>query len=216
MADINMKELTGKPHKFFSREAYGNDMQLRNFVDSKWTELKGLMSEEAQKESEYRQPGPGKAMNEFQQSYNMFGFYNDQLHDVLVLIRDMVIEACDYYNIDYKKEKYHILSWMNYVKGPRKIILDQLRLDDHGSNPKEFHGYYAVNAEPGVTWYKLDDEQLHPHYNKNGEAILSLNGYHHAIGDWDSEDHRITIAYNIMPIYRVPTSKRFGQHLPLL
>lgn len=216
MSEMSMKELTGKPHKFFSRTAYPNDKRLRSFVDEKWIELTNSMTNQAKEESEYRQPGPGKAMNEFQQSYNMFGFYNEQLNDVLVLIRDMVIEACEYYEIDYKAERYHIISWMNYVKGPRKVILDQLRLDDHGSFPKEFHGYYAVNAEPGVTWYKLDDGELSPHHNKNGEAILSLNGYHHAIGDWDSTDHRITIAYNIMPLYRVPRLKRFGQHLPLL
>lgn len=217
MSETSMKDLTGKPHQFFSREIYRNDPSLRRYIDIQWAELKAQMSKEAEKESEYREQGPGLAMNSFQQSYNMFSFYNEQMHDVLMLVRDMVVEACDYYNIDYKKEKYYITSWLNYVKGPRKVFLDQLKLDDHGSNPKEFHGYYAINAEPGVTWYKLDDGELSPHHNKNGKAILSLNGYHHAIGDWDSTDPRITVAYNIMPLSRVPRDRnRFGQHIPLL
>lgn len=216
MADIDMRELTGKPHKFFYREAYANDIDLRKFLDKTWIELKSKTDKITEDSMEYRQDN-GMAMQEFQWSYNMFTFYHPKLHDILSHIRDMVIEACDYYNIDYKKERYYITSWMNNTKGPRIVYEDQLKFDDHGSHPKEFHGYYSVDAEPGVTWYKLDDNVLYPHENKNGKILLSLNGYHHGVGTWEPEKSRITIAYNIMPLDRVPTNRSVhGQHIPLL
>lgn len=216
MANIDMRELTGKPHKFFSRHAYRNDPELRRFLDDKWVELKASTDQITGESMEYREDN-GQKMQEFQWSYNMFTFYNEKLHNVLGLIRDMVIEACDYYNIDYKAEKYYITSWMNYTKGPKVVYEDQLKFDDHGSHPKEFHGYYAIDAEPGVTYYKLDDDVLFPHENENGKILLSLNGYHHGVGTWTPEKNRVTIAYNIMPLSRVPRDRSVhGQHIPLL
>jgi hypothetical protein len=216
MSNVNMQELTGKPHKFFTKDLYGNDKELRYFVEVVWDMLKTKTDGLTIDAMEYRHDNAQK-MQEFQWSYNFFNFYHEKMHDVLIAIKDLTIEACNYYNIDFEKEKYYLTSWLNYTRGPNIFDINNIKLDDHGSHPKEFHGYYAINAEPGETFYKLDNGELFPHKNKNGKILLSLNGYHHGVGSWPFKDPRITIAYNIMPLSRVPRDhKKHASHIPLL
>ena len=219
--NLDMKKLTGKPHKFFARDnVYRNDQELRNWIDNTWSFLK-------QKDENAKQLIPGNAikythenaasMQAFQHSYNFFGLYNEKMYDVLSQIREMTIEACEYYEIDYKRHNYHIAAWINYTHGPRVHTDAQISYDDHGSNPFEFHGYYSVDAEPGHTMYKVDDGELFPWENKNGTIMLTLNGYHHGVGSWPFEKPRITIAYNIHPAKWVPRDRdKYAQWLPLL
>lgn len=205
MSDQTMLEKTGKPHKFFSGEIYRNDTKLRVFIEDTFQYLKSTTDLITGDSMEYKKDN-GNAMNAFQTTYNFLKFMNPQMHDVTLLVKSLLIEACEYYEIDYQKEKYYVHSWINYTKGPRLVSPGQVYFDNHGSHPKEFHGYYAVDAEPGSTWYKLDNDALFEHKNKNGKVLLSLNGYHHGVDTWPFEKPRITIAYNIVPLERALNS----------
>jgi hypothetical protein len=209
MLDQTMLEKTGKPHKFFSGEIYRNDPELRNFIEETWKYLRSTTDQITGDAIDYKKDN-GDKMNEFQKSYNFLNFINTKMHDVMLLVKNLTIEACEYYEIDYEKEKYYVSCWINYTKGPRIITPGQISFDDHGSDPKEFHGYYAIDAEPHSTVYKLDHDVLFPHENKNGKILLSLNGYHHGVDTWPFEKPRITIAFNIVPLNKAASDP----HIP--
>jgi hypothetical protein len=62
-----------------------------------------------------------------------------------------------------------------------------------------FHGYYCVNAEPSITYYKINGNDLFENHNKNNRAIVSETGHPHGRDDWYEDKPRITIAYDIAP-----------------
>ena len=72
---------------------------------------------------------------------------------------------------------------------------------DHmaGEGAPFFHGYYCVNAEPSITYYKVFGNDVENH-NKNNRLILSEMGHPHAMGDWDWQGSRITVAYDVLPL----------------
>lgn len=199
MSNQTMLEKTGKPHKFFTGEIYRNDPGLRNFIEETWKYLKSTTDQITGDAIEYKKDNAEK-MQAFQKSYNFLNFMDTRMHDVMLLVKNLVIEACDYYEIDYAKEKYYMSAWINYTKGPKVVTPGQIAYDDHGSDPTEFHGYYAIDAEPNSTVYKLDHDVLFAHENKNGKILLSLNGYHHGVDTWPFDKPRITIAFNIVPL----------------
>lgn len=217
-----MKDVTGKPHKFFESMLLPNDKIVQDFAQE-WYEYLKKKRPEMGKALNYREDADGSAMMEFILAENVLGHYHPVANQILSAVRELTIEACKYYEIDYKAEQYYIHAWLNYAKGPRTVFDDQIKLDDHGWNPKHFHGYYAINAEPSITFYELDEPYtehptgLYPLENKNGRVLLSMNGYQHGVGSWLKEEPRITLAYNIMPLAHVPTNRdRYAQYLPLL
>lgn len=131
--------------------------------------------------------------------YNAFQMYYPFMHELYSAVVDMTREACKYYEIDYNSEDWVAQAWFNI-----NSIAKGGKLDWHDHlNPSfkvpAFHGYFCVNAEPSQTHYLINDEEKINH-NKNNRAILSLVGYPHAMGDWDWEGERITIAYDIFPM----------------
>lgn len=218
-----MKDITGKPHKFFERTLFPNGQGIREFADI-WYEYLKTKYPEMSKSLDYREDADGSAMMDLILSENILCEYSPLAFDLLKTIKELTVEACEYYEIDFEKERYYLHAWLNYAKGPRVVHSDQIKLDDHGWNPKHFHGYYAINAEPSVTFYELDEEYkdhpsgLFPLENKNGRVLLSMNGYQHGVGSWLKEEPRITLAYNIMPLNNVPYTpgKYYGQYLPLI
>jgi hypothetical protein len=88
---------------------------------------------------------------------------------------------------------------VNYVdKGKGK--LDWHEHSPHGA--PVYHGYYCVNAEPSETHYKINNrEDLRKvNVNKNNRAVLSETSHPHAMGDWNWDGPRITIAYDVVPL----------------
>lgn len=218
-----MKDLTGKPHKFFEREIFANGKGIREFADIFYQYIKEKHPS-ASKALNYKEDADGSAMMDLILSENVLGQYSPLAFDLLKVIKELVIEACEYYEIDFEKERYYLHSWLNYAKGPRVVHDDQIKLDDHGWRPKHFHGYYAINAEPSTTFYELDEPYeghpsgYYPLENKNGRVLLSINGYQHGVGSWPKEEPRITLAYNIMPLSDLPynPNKNYAQYLPLI
>lgn len=149
--------------------------------------------------------------------HNIFIFPVEELHFILSNIKKLFLVACEENNIDVEKQKYYIHGWMNYF--PAKMHQDreyeELFWHDHGQKPNEFHGYYAVNAEPSVTHYRANEERL-DRENKNGRLILAKTGLEHAVGKWNFDTPRISIAYNIMPLDNVLHSKLSGDIIPFV
>jgi hypothetical protein len=140
--------------------------------------------------------------------YNIFNYGNLEIDKLKSALSNLLKEACAYYEIDYSKYTWGLRGWFN--RNPSEELKDISPIDhpdnfhDHldASGAPNFHGYYAVNAEPSVTIYKInnDNNSIVENINKNNRAILSEVGHPHGMGNWDSLDPRITIAYDITPI----------------
>jgi hypothetical protein len=115
----------------------------------------------------------------------------------------MTQEACEYYEIDFDRQKFMVQGWFNITHSGK----GKLDWHDHGpSGAPNFHGYYSVSAEPSTTHYRVFDKEIENH-NVNNRAILSEMGHPHAMADWDWEGPRITVAYDLTPLADL---KRFG------
>lgn len=131
--------------------------------------------------------------------YNAFQMYYHWMHDLYSAVVDMTREACNYYEIDYNSEQWVAQAWFNInstEKGGKLGWHDHL---DPNIPINAFHGYFAVNAEPSQTHYMINDE-IKINDNKNNRAVLSLMGFPHAMGPWEWEGERITIAYDVLPL----------------
>lgn len=142
--------------------------------------------------------------------YNVFQFYTKEIHNLYSAVRELAIEACDYYNLNFKKQQYMLQGWFNI----NYFNTGKLDWHEHGGNGAPFfHGYYCVNAEPSTTHYKIFGKNF-DNINKNNRAVLSEDGHQHAMGDWSWEGPRITIAYDLTPLRFV--GKDWEQHwIPL-
>jgi hypothetical protein len=147
------------------------------------------------------------AMDSWHITYNIFEYENEGIQNIKKAIKDLIIEACDYYGIDPKEQKYMLKGHLNYYAGPKEMNWEKIAWDNHGDDPFEFHGYYCINAEPSVTYYQILGNIVE-NENKNDLALLSQNGYHHSVGAWLSKDVRITIGYNVFPLNKVPQNEK--------
>lgn len=186
-----------KPHKFFERT-------LNNDLDKLTSEL--LKRYEMIESGEYQQvtkPNPfepwadSKSVSTMKwREYNVFQFNLKETYDLFLAVKDTIKEACEYYEIDYDAQKFMIQSWfnINYAKSGK------LNWHDHGpEGAPNFHGYYCVAAEPSTTHYVAFGENK-TNFNVNNKLVVSEMGHPHAMGDWDWDGPRITIAYDIMPL----------------
>lgn len=136
--------------------------------------------------------------------YNVFQFHSVGLYELYRSIKDMAIEACEYYGLNFEDQRYMLQGWFN-INNAHNGKLDW---HDHGPyGAPNFHGYYCVSAEPSVTHYRVFDKDVENH-NINNRAILSEMGHPHAMADWDWDGPRITVAYDLIPLRDV---KRFGK-----
>lgn len=202
-------------HKFFEREL-DNDLTLLKSYLIKLNDdiLSGNVAN-----INYETAKSARAIHDLGNLYNIFQFHNAEIHNLYSALREMTIEACEYYNINFKEEKYMVQGWfnMNGLKEPE--LEDSKHYHDHlgGTGIPNFHGYYCVDAEPSSTYYKIGghDGTNYENINKNNRAILSETGHPHGIGPWEYDRPRITIAYDISPL-RV-MSQDLEQHwIPLV
>lgn len=204
-----------KPHKFFER-------YLDNDLDKLKADL--LLRYEMIESGEYQnvtKPNPfepwasSKSVSTMKwREYNALQFHTPEIYNLYRGIRSTVKEACEYYEIDYDAQQFMIQSWfnINYAK------LGKLDWHDHGPDgAPNFHGYYCVSAEPSETHYIAFDEQKINH-NVNNKLVISEMGHPHAMGNWDWDGPRITIAYDITPLADLAANGKLGaeQHwIPL-
>lgn len=208
-----------REHKFFERHLNNNLDDLSNFLSEKYklindAQLRGV-NEIGEDDKYWMESGSLSTVK--WREYNVFQLYHPAIHNLYNALSDTVKEACDYYGIDFYKEKYYVQGWFNINHS------DTGKLDwhDHGGPfAPHFHGYYCVNAEPSITNYKLfnDDNRVVENVNKNNRLIVSEMGHPHAMGDWSWNGPRITIAYDIEPVkYLIENDMTIEQHwVPLV
>lgn len=204
-----------QPHKFFER-FLDNDLDvLTNELEKRYQliEAAKLVGVTPISDNEAWKSSNSVSTMKWRQ-YNVFQFHSEGIYKLYSAIRDMALEACEYYDVDFKSEQYMVQGWFN-INHTKKGKLDW---HDHGPwGAPEFHGYYCVNAEPSVTHYRVFDKDVENH-NINNRAILSEMGHPHAMADWDWDGPRITIAYDLVPLRNlIKFAKDQEQHwIPLV
>lgn len=186
-----------QPHKFFERYLDNNLTILSAELQDRYKKI-----EQAQvtgvtpvQDNELWKSSQSVSTMKWRQ-YNVFQFHSLGLYNLFKNVKDMTIEACEYYGLDFEKQRFMIQGWFNI----NHIKKGKLDWHDHGPfGAPNFHGYYCVKAEPSSTYYRVFDKEVE---NKNidNRAILSEMGHPHAQADWDWDGPRITVAYDIIPL----------------
>lgn len=210
---------SNKPHKFFERYLDNDLVELQKFLEEKYELINNakLRGVETMENDEKFWIESGSLSTVKWREYNVFQFYNESINKLYRSISDTVKEACDYYGVDFDKQKYYVQGWFNINHSE----VGKLDWHDHGGPyAPHFHGYYCVNAEPSKTHYMLfnDPAQIVENVNKNNRMIISEMGHPHAMGDWDWSGPRVTIAYDIEPLEElIKNDMTIEQHwVPLL
>jgi hypothetical protein len=182
-------------HKFFDRNLNNNLDDLAHFLHTQYDRIERGEILKNDKQEKTLWDSSGSITTQKWNKYNVFQFYHPGIHNLFKAVRSMTVEACEYYNVDFNKEQFWVQGWFNINYNH----IGKLDWHEHGgAGAPWFHGYYAVKAEPSITHYKVFDKEIENH-NKNNRAILSETGHPHAMGDWDWEGPRITIAYDVIP-----------------
>jgi hypothetical protein len=198
------------PHKFFERFLDNNLEKLTSFLQLQYQRIENGEIIKGPKNIDTPWDSSGSETTAQWTKYNAFQFYQPGIWELLNQVREMTKEACEYYGLDFKKEKFMAQSWFN-INYNKKGKLDW---HEHGGDgAPSFHGYYCVNAEPSTTHYRVFNKEVN-NINKNNRAILSETGHPHAMADWDWDGPRITIAYDVVPLRFIP--REWEQHwIPL-
>jgi hypothetical protein len=213
----DMPKAYNKPHKFFEKYLDNDLNQMTNHLiqvyrDMQNANLRGVSPVGSNNDKFWIESGSISTVKWTE--YNVFQFYTDEIYNVYSAVKDLTLEACDYYGVDFKKQKYYIQGWFNI--NDRKV--GKLNWHDHGGPWAPFwHGYYCIKAEPSSTFYKLEnrDDLVVENHNKDNRLILSEMGHPHAMGDWDWDGPRITLAYDISPLSSIQSATQ--QHwIPLV
>lgn len=194
-----------QPHKFFevyldnNLEKLSSDLRLR-YEKIKSAEVSGITPL-----TDYEMWAESNSVSTMKwRQYNVFQFNTPEIYSLFLGVKQMLQEACEYYDLDFKKERYMAQGWFNINNINKGGKLDW---HDHGPGGAPFfHGYYCVKAEPSTTHYVVFNEKVE-NINKDNRAILSEMGHPHAMGDWDWDGDRITIAYDLLPLREI---EKFG------
>lgn len=206
-----------QPHRFFERYLENDLAQLAAELQTRnekiaAAELIGVTP--LQTNGEFFLDAGSVSTSKWRQ-YNVFQFHIPGIHSLFVAIREMVIEACTYYGVDYDAQQYMVQGWFNVnTRGN-----GHLGWHDHGAEGSpNFHGYYCVAAEPSTTLYQVFGQEVE-NVNINNRAILSEMGHPHSQQAWDRDFPRITVAYDVVPLRDILSNKHkeeFEQHwIPL-
>ena len=140
-------------HKFFERYVDNDLTQLSTYLLKLEKDLFDGVYPKVSKEFANNIGG----VHNLGTKFNIFQCYNPQIHKLFSTLRDLTIEACEYYNIDYKKQSYMVQGWFNTDGIAEPPVNESTHYHDHlgGTGVPNFHGYYCVDAEPSFTYYKI-------------------------------------------------------------
>lgn len=201
-----------KPHRFFETILENDLDDLYLYLKNKHKDmLEGKIETIPAKELEKFNELNG-APTQLGHYYNVFNFEHEGIQLLKNALSKTVEDASNYYGFDFNSMSYMIHGWFNldYKSEGGKVspIERPEHYHDHmgGEGAPVYHGYYCVNAEPSITYYKINNEIDFENYNKNNRAIVSETGHPHGRDDWYQDKPRITIAYDICPAYMdIPT-----------
>lgn len=198
-----------RDHKFFTRDLSLDLPRLLEWTfDLDENIRSGKLNLKASEEIlDYYKDKPAGAGTALLSYYNIFEMSNPQIDILKNAINDALMEACDYYGIDYDSEEWYLHGWYNRNAGEGMWDVSPLDHEDkwhehmNGVGAPVFHGYYCVNAEPSVTVYKIfkNPENIKVNVNKNNRLVLSEVGHPHGMGNWRSSEERVTLAYDVAP-----------------
>jgi hypothetical protein len=214
MENMFMNKPTGKDHKFFERYLDNNLPELAEFLQNQYSNIETLKLSGVTKVTPRDHWLSSDSVSTIKwREYNVFQFYHPSIYKLYKNISETIKEACEYYEVDFDKQEYMVQGWFNINYNNS----GKLDWHDHGGPyAPYFHGYYCVNAEPSVTYYRVFNKETDNH-NKNNRMIISEMGHPHAMGSWDWEGPRVTIAYDIVPMKSLIANKAEPQHwIPLL
>ena len=214
MENMFMNKPTGKDHKFFERYLDNNLPELAEFLQNQYSNIQTLKLSGVTKVTPRDHWLSSDSVSTIKwREYNVFQFYHPSIYKLYKNISETIKEACEYYEVDFDKQEYMVQGWFNINYNNS----GKLDWHDHGGPyAPYFHGYYCVNAEPSVTYYRVFDKET-DNQNKNNRMIISEMGHPHAMGSWDWEGPRVTIAYDIVPMKSLIVNKAEPQHwIPLL
>jgi hypothetical protein len=180
--------------KFFERHLDNDLGDLATYLQHEYSMMKNGSYGEFNTTGPFEESNSISTMNWYK--YNALQFYRPEMHKLMKAIKEMTLEACEYYKLDFEKEQFYVQSWFN-INYTKKGKLEWH--DHHNEGAPRFHGYYCVNAEPSKTYYRVNGKEIE-NINKDNRAILSETGHPHAMADWDWEGPRITIAYDVIPL----------------
>lgn len=148
------------------------------------------------------------APTKLNQKYNIFEFNNNHIKSLYSSLLQLTKNASSYYGYNFDDQNYMIRGWFNADNPSTKDFNpnnNKRLFHDHlgGFGAPDFHGYYCVDAEPSITYYKIEEGNVYENKNKNNRAILCQNGFPHSRGNWNECNQRITIAYDIVPQSRL-------------
>jgi hypothetical protein len=214
MENMYTNKPTGKEHKFFERYLDNDLPELAEFLQNQYSNIETLKLSGVTKVTPRDQWLSSESVSTIKwREYNVFQFYHPSIHKLYKNISETIKEACEYYEVDFEKQRYMVQGWfnINYNNGGK------LDWHDHGGPyAPYFHGYYCVKAEPSITYYRVFDKETDNH-NKDNRMIISEMGHPHAMGSWDWSGPRVTIAYDIVPLDSLIANKAAPQHwIPLL
>ena len=193
-------------HKFFERYLDNDLDDLYDYLYGKAEELVsgniGNIPEEILSKFDLHN-GPATQFGEY---YNIFTWDHVAIKKLKDALKDTIIEASEYYGIDFNNEDYYINGWFNLdfcSPSDSKYGVSPIKHPEHyhdhagGTGAPVFHGYYCVNAEPSTTFYKINRSIDFENINKNNRLVISETGHPHGRDDWYQDKPRITIAYDI-------------------
>jgi hypothetical protein len=205
-----------KPHRFFEKHLDNDTKNLAAFLRIIYNQIQNV---EIQGITPVKEGDAwldsGSVSTAKWLEYNVFQFNHEAIWKLYHGISETVKEACDYYGLDFYKEQFMVQGWFNI--NDKKT--GKLNWHDHGGPwAPFFHGYYCVNAEPSSTFYKIDNKEdmIVENINVNNRLIVSEMGHPHAMGDWDWDGDRVTIAYDIMPLRFFGPLDTSQHYIPLL
>jgi hypothetical protein len=187
-----------KPHKFFERFLNNDLEKLSVELQERYDSIKNatLRGVTPVTDTDIWKESNSISTMKWQQ-YNVFQFHVPEIRKLYDEVSSMIHEACDYYGIDFKEQNYMLQGWFNINESGN----GKLDWHDHGpAGAPFFHGYYCVKAEPSETHYMIFNRERKININKDNRAVVSEMGHPHAMGDWDWDGPRITIAYDVIPL----------------
>lgn len=150
------------------------------------------------------------APTKLNKKYNLFKSDSTIIKEMYSELKALTEDACKHYGYDFDQQNYMVRAWFNYdLKSINNKEYSPLKNErffhDHlgGYGAPDFHGYYCVDAEPSITYYKINDQEVFSNINKNNRMVLCANGFLHGRDDWYEDHPRITIAYDVVPFSRL-------------
>lgn len=202
-----------KPHKFFDRYL-DNDLEL---VASEMLQLReDILSNKVAnipdhilQKYHHEKDTVTSQVTGLASYYNIFTLGYESIDKVRNALKEIVVEALDYYEVEHSLEDYYIRGWLNVTYGSshnkgieRPEFLNKpesFHEHNDGMGIPDMHGYYCVTAEPSITHYLINKTELRENHNVNNRVVASETGHPHRIDLWEYDTPRITVAYDICP-----------------